>query len=86
MAESDKSNDTLTIRCPDMLKTRFNRIALGRGTKMSAMLLAHMESVVEEEERYIDSIADIFGYARKVIKERRVSTAQNDVMRIEDET
>lgn len=76
---SDKSNDTLTIRCPDMTKTRFNRICKGRGTNMSAKLIAYMESVIDEEEGFVDSIYDIFGYEKKVIKERRVSTKQDDV-------
>lgn len=76
----DKSNDTLAIRCPDMLKTRFNRVAIAKGSTMSALILAYIEEVVEKEEQYVESIADIFGYERKVIKERRVKNKQNDVL------
>lgn len=77
---SDKSNDNLNVRCPDMLKTRFNRVAIAKGTSMSALILSYIESVVEKEEQYVESIADIFGYERKAIKERRVGNKQNDVL------
>lgn len=77
----DKSNDNLNVRCPDMLKTRFNRVAIAKGSTMSALILAYIESVVEKEEQYVESIADIFGYERKAIKERRVANRQNVVLR-----
>lgn len=76
----DKSNDTLAIRCPDMLKTRFNRVAIAKGSTMSALILAYIEEVVEKEEKYVESIADIFGFERKQIKERRVSARQDGVL------
>jgi len=83
---SDKSNDNLNVRCPDMLKTRFNRLAIAKGTNMSALIVEYIETFVEKEEQYLDSIADIFGYERTAIKERRVSTGQNDALRIVDKT
>ena len=82
----DKSNDNLNVRCPDMLKTRFNRLATAKGTNMSALIVEYIESYVEKEEQYLDAIADIFGYARTAIKERRANTGQNDALRIVDKT
>lgn len=80
----DKSNDILTLRCPDMLKARFNRVALAKGSTMSGLIISYIESVVEKEEKYVESIADIFGFERKIIKERRVSTKQCTVLPMRD--
>lgn len=76
---SDKCNDTLNTRLPDTLKTRFNRIAEAKGTSMSAIVLAYIEGFVEEEEQYIASIADMFGYTKTRFKEKRVSHLRNNV-------
>ena len=86
MPELDKSNDNLNTRLPDTLKTRFNRIAEAKGTSMSAIVLSYIEGFVEEEELYIASIADMFGYTKTRFKEKRVSRTQNLVAHDTEET